>query len=205
MKLAKLAYDAMYNSEYVWDSQEGFLNKLSAVDIKITAETLRNWERKGLITPPRRSGQSKGRRVEYSDYALAETFAVYNLTGAQLSFQISELNLSVPKFTLAQLAVARNVLLKHNYYVPHFPKPPKASGSTGYFDFTAVGLFDAYDKFPPIEFSINSDGTIIKNTPEIVKVDLSDYVLNQIIQSTYISWFYALSLGCKKLLKEYRK
>ena len=174
-------------------SQESFLQELKQVaDIDITAQTLRNWERLNLITPPDRKIHSAerraGRSAEYYRSALAETYAVYKLTKVGLTLPQDQIPL--PKFSLSHVAIARKVLYKAGYYIPKYQPPFAKSAKVN----QILG-----EEVPAINFVIE-DGTIITNEVSQEWKSLDQYVKYIFYQQLYAAWYYALSEGCEKLL-----
>ena len=90
-------------------SQQELLQKLSDIGISITAQTLRNWEQKDLISPAFRTGVKKehGLRVAYTGINIAEAFAVWVLTK-----NIGIVEGLIGKYTLRQVRIARYMFLK---------------------------------------------------------------------------------------------
>lgn len=174
-------------------SQERFLKELKQVaEIDITAQTLRNWERHNLITPPDRKIHSEdrraGRSAEYYRSALAEAYSVYKLTKAGLTLPQDQIPL--PKFSLAHVAVAREIFYKTGYYIPNFPPPfyksIKVKRTTG-------------EDVPPISFVIEDGKIHPKEMPQEWK-NADQYLRYIFYQQLYAAWYYALSEGCEKLL-----
>lgn len=90
-------------------SQQELLRKLSDIGISITAQTLRNWEQRGLISPAARIGLKKrrGLRVIYTEINIAEAFAVWCLT-----HPINVDESLLPRYSLRQIEIARYMFLK---------------------------------------------------------------------------------------------
>ena len=68
-------------TEYELIMQSELVERLHQEGMKITSQTLRNWEKNELIVPPvRKDNHVSGRSSFYYDYVLAECYAVYNLS-----------------------------------------------------------------------------------------------------------------------------
>ena len=201
MNLVKILDMSLYQSAYEWCSQEDFLKRLSDEGISVTSQTCRNWERNNLITPPRRVKMAEGRRVEYCEYALAESFAVYYLTTTPMMMTISGMELQLPRFSLKHLSLARQKFCEEHYRVLGYPEPPAASYRIHYLSFPdgdseVAGL-------PSIGFHVQDDGTVA--TDENPHLDAKNYLEHQLIQSIYGAWYYALMQGCQRFLSAYAK
>lgn len=174
-------------------SQERFLKELKQVaEIDITAQTLRNWERHNLITPPDRKIHSEdrraGRSAEYYRSALAEAYAVYKLTKEGLTLPQDQMLL--PKFSLVHVAIAREVFYKAGYYIPKFPPP---------FDKKAKVNQIPSENVPAINFVIKN-GRITTNEVSKEWKSPDQYLKYIFYQQLYAAWYYSLSEGCEKLL-----
>ena len=106
------------SSQYDQITQSELLNRLEAVGISVTPQTIRNWEKARLIIPPYRSGQRGGRITEYSEFVLAEVYAIYHLMQGYVIVD----NFPLPKLTMMHLALARQ--LQIGYRPDDYPKPP---------------------------------------------------------------------------------
>lgn len=176
-------------------SQERFLQELKQVaGIDITAQTLRNWERHNLITPPDRKIHSDkrraGRSAEYYRSALAEAYAVYKLTKEGLTLPQDQIPL--PKFSLTHVAIARAVFYNSGFSIPNFPS---------LFDKSEKVNQILVKKVPAMEFDIDPiDGRI--HQKEIPKVweNSEQYLRYMFYQQLYAAWYYSLREGCEKLL-----
>lgn len=60
-------------------TQPELLERLSEKGIKVSTQTLRNWETAKLITPPTRGSRYGGRWAAYTEYVLIECYAAYHL------------------------------------------------------------------------------------------------------------------------------
>lgn len=97
------------------------LQRLAQGGIAITSQTLRNWERDGLITPPERGGGYKGKWTKYSEFALAECYAAHMLLQVLTKSQSEQ---TIPKFSAAQLSKAR---MNCRFYPSGIEKPNLAT------------------------------------------------------------------------------
>jgi|GEM_PF-3964697 len=97
------------------------LQRLAQGGIVVTSQTLRNWERDGLITPPERGGGYKGKWTKYSELALAECYAAHMLLQVLTKNQSAQ---TIPKFSAAQLSKAR---LNCRFYPHGIEKPQLAT------------------------------------------------------------------------------
>ena len=91
-----------YNNSVL--TSNDMLQRLAAVDFVVTMQSLRNWEKDGLVTPPFRTSGYGGRQTYYSEYALAECYAAHMLLHV-LPKKIQDK--SIPKFSIEMLAAAR--------------------------------------------------------------------------------------------------
>ena len=80
------------------------LNRLAQVGINVTIQTLRNWERQKLITPPERGGGYCGKWSDYAESALAECYAAHMLLQV---LPRRKMGGNIPKFSAEMLAHAR--------------------------------------------------------------------------------------------------
>lgn len=120
---------------YIDDSFEelapqALLERLEKEGIQVTQQTLRNWERNGLISKPARGARYGGRWTVYSEYVLPECYAAYMLLSEK----------SIPKFPIPLLAKAREL----NYYHPEgFPLKPAKSAEIN----TKFGIVKITDEY----------------------------------------------------------
>ncbi len=193
--LVKLYNEKMYASSYGLCLQQNFLSKLCSADIKITPQTLRNWEISNLLTPPLRRGQSGGgMKVEYSNFSLAEAFAVYNLTNSFLTFELAETKVKSPKYSLLHVEMARRFFCKKKYTVPNFPKLPPITYSIHYIK---MGMEENFSELPNFDYCIeNAKFHLI--SPTNINYDAEELAKYLFFQSLYSTWFIAIIKGCKK-------
>lgn len=98
-----------YGNSYRQLSQQELLQKLSDIGISITAQTLRNWEKKDLISPAFRTGikKERGLCVAYTEINIAEAFAVWVSTK-----NIGVVEGLLGKYNLRQVGIARYMFRK---------------------------------------------------------------------------------------------
>lgn len=100
MKFSESKYES---SCKVLGSQE-MLDRLAQVGINVTIQTLRNWERQRLITPPERGGGYGGKWSNYAESVLAECYAAHMLLQV---LPKTKMDRTIPKFSAEMLAHAR--------------------------------------------------------------------------------------------------
>ena len=174
-------------------SQQQFLKRLSDNNINITSQTLRNWEQHNLLTPQSRSGQleKRGLRVAYSEFSLAEAFAVYNLTNAKLTFETIGKEVLFPKYSLLHVEMARRAFCESRYIIPNFPKPPEGTYIIRYHNPSQEELFKT---LPPFSF-IFENGQWQVTMPQVMSSnELAEYLF---FQGLYGAWFFAMKKGCE--------
>jgi len=183
--------------------QPELLLRLADHNISITSQTLRNWEKNALIIPPKRGGKRGGRTSDYCEFVLAEAFAVYTLTQAEIPLHISGTEVQLPKFSLLHLSIAREQVRKANCLVPNFPAPP--------FD-SVGGVLQKYDttefkeSLPKPDFSVLKSGKLSVNAAhKLVECDIATHFQYHFFQTLYISWFNAVSQGCDVFLSHYKR
>ena len=184
---------SLNDDSYPLLSQQAFLKRLSDCGINITSQTLRNWEQHNLLTPQSRSGQpeKKGLRVSYSEFALAEAFAVYSLSNSKLSFELVDNDVPFPKYSLLHVEMARRAFCKAGYTIPNFPKPPKSSYTVRYLNSGQEELFKA---LPPFSFSFENGQWQVTMSQGMSSTELAKYLF---FQGLYSAWLSALQKGCK--------
>ena len=198
-------------SEYEVIDQPVLLEKLSRFDISISSATLRNWEKSDLLIPPYRSGRRGGRVTQYYDFVLAECYAVYTLTNER-----SIAGVSIPRFSLSDLGMARTKLYKLNFKLKDYPDIPKNSPRTDDSDMPDLKTdhFEDRDKYFQIPLGkrhiyFNEDNTIV----ELYDI-LHDYRTHQSLTSTLSFygelyamglWILGLQKGSELFLEKYRK
>lgn len=200
MDLVKVYNETLYKSEYRWGSQDDFLKQLANVDIKVTSQTLRNWETRNLIMSPRRIGQAKGLRVEYCDFSLAEAFAAYCLSNSVLKFDMNGEDIPLPKYSLLHIELARRFFCKSKYKIENFPKPPLATYEIGYNRHNPKTIFG---DLPNFNFTIEQDEVKLA-LPLNIGSDVNSLTKYLLLQSLYASWYMAIQTGCEKLLIDYK-
>ena len=199
MDLIKAYNENLYKSDYKWCSQNDFLAKLTSVDIKVTSQTLRNWETHNLLTSPRRVGQAKGLRVEYCEFALSEAFAAYCLTNSVLTFDMNGEKIQFPKYSLLHIELARRTFCKAKYEVTNFPKPPLVSYKIGYERHNPKTIFTS---LPNFNFKVEN-GEVKMTLPLNIGHDIEGLTEYLFFQSLYSTWYMAIKKGCEKLLRDY--
>ena len=184
---------SLNDDSYSLLSQQEFLKRLADRGINITSQTLRNWEQHNLLTPQSRSGQpeKKGLRVSYSEFALAEAFAIYSLSNSKLSFELVGYDVPFPKYSLLHIEMARRAFCKAGYTVPNFPKPPTSSYSVRYLNLSQEELFKA---LPPFSFIFENGQWQVTMTQAMSSTELVKYLF---FQGLYSAWLSALQKGCK--------
>ena len=172
-------------------SQQEFLKRLSDNSINITSQTLRNWEQRNLLTPQLRSGLpgKKGLRIAYSEFALAEAFAVYSLTNSKLSFELLSNYVLFPKYSLLHVEMARRAFCKSGYAIPNFPKPPEGSYTIRY-----PSQEELFKALPPFSFIFENGKWQVTLPQAMSSTELAKYLF---FQGLYSAWFFALQKGCK--------
>lgn len=177
-------------TDYGLIKQSELVERLHQKGIRVTSQTLRNWEKNELMIPPVRKGNNvSGRSAVYYDYVLAECYAVYNLSRG---FEFSPNYPPMPKFSMDNMRIGRNgFLCDYGGVLPHYPEAP-------------------------VNVSPIRKGFARKSKEDMMelidKIDLDDFWDNQSvhIEKEYKSflvqgWKIALSKGCDKFLKKYKR
>ena len=185
---------------YRWISQQAFLDKLKNVGIDITSQTLRNWDKLNLITHPRKPDRQKSKelRVEYCEFALAEAFAVFQLTKAQVYVDVADTNVFLPKFSLLHMEIARLIFCKSYGFVHGFIKPPEDTYRVYYEDAEALHLLN---DLPPVSFNFKG---CIDQAALPTADNFEDLTKQLFFQTLYSAWFLALKQGCEIFLRDKR-
>lgn len=87
-----------------------FLDKLAMAGMDITAVMLRNYEKHSLIITTKRSGNRGGNITNYCEYSFAEMFAIYTFLLADIPINIKGDVITLPRFSLKHLSMARQQL-----------------------------------------------------------------------------------------------
>ena len=181
--------------EYQWLPQPLFLDKLATAGIDITAVTLRNYEKHSLIITPMRAGKRGGRITKYCEYSLAEVFAAYTLLLADMPINVDEEVITLPRFSLKQLSMARQQLWQSGVQVNGFQNP-LAKGKTYY------PKQPLNPELPKPDFVV--DDANILQTVTVNGSNVSDPLMYHFFQTLYLAWFTALKTGCEKFLSAYK-
>ena len=191
---------------YPYLPQPTVLGELAKAGVEITSQTLRNWEKYDLLIPPRRSGQLGGRKSEYCEFSLAEAFAAYKLTQSNFDLRISNSSISLPKFSLAQLSLARKKNWEVGNFVPYYPNPPKYGEGVRHYNDPFSDDAELQKNLPDPNFRIRNKKIepVVHKKADIGK-NIEEILQYNFFQSLYIAWFYALCLGCEKFLTEYKE
>ena len=183
--------------EYQWLPQPVFLDKLSTAGINLTAVTLRNYEKYSLIITPMRAGKRGGRITKYCEYSLAEVFAAYTLLLADLPINVNGEVITLPRFSLRQLSMARQQLWQSGVQVNGFQNPMIFAKGKTYYPKQPLN-----PKLPKPDFVVGDDNILQIITLESSNV--GDPLMYHFFQTIYLAWFTALKTGCEKFLSDYK-
>ena len=170
------------NDVYEWVPQAELIERLSKQNIVITAATLRNWEKAGLITPPYRTGRRGGKITLYPEFVLAECYAVYLLSQPNQKIE----GIPIPKFSLAMLGEVRKDTLKNNFHLHKYPVPEEHYQSD-------TGQIDEADLLEVLQNTDFKNLSLAEITSECGKIFVT------------CLWVLALQKGCEFFLTEYRR
>jgi hypothetical protein len=199
--MEQLMSDAMNifeeKSRYEELSQPELMERLEEADIKVTTQTLRNWERSHLIIPPRREGGRGGKKSFYCEYVLAECYAANTLL--QEKAFVGK-NIPLPRISAEALSQARKFC---KYYPNQYPCPPidkhlyyHGQNETG----TKVIITDDGIRKVPGDYNAlpadDEDQPIFGNYEEKLIYHYSQFL--QLI------WFRCITEGCEKFLQSYK-
>ena len=183
--------------EYQWLPQPVFLGKLAMAGIDITAVTLRNYEKHSLIITPMRAGKRGGRITNYCEYSLAEVFAAYTLLLADMPINVNGELITLPRFSLKQLSMARQQLWQSGVQVNGFQNPVIFAKCKIYYPKQPLN-----PEIPKPDFVV--DNVNILQTVAVNGSNVSDPLMYHFFQTLYLAWFTALKTGCEKFLSAYK-
>ncbi|MBE6106935.1 hypothetical protein [Anaerovibrio lipolyticus] len=176
-------------TEYELITQSELVERLHQEGMKITSQTLRNWEKNELIVPPvRKDNHVSGRSAFYYDYVLAECYAVYNLSrGLDFSPNFP----SMPKFSMDNIKIGRNGFLFHHFgLLSGYPEAPT--------NVLPLKQVSDPDRRKEVFELIDKCG---KDVYEKQLMGLEKAVMLFLTQG----WMIALEEGCDKFLKKYKR
>lgn len=178
--------------------QPELMERLAEAGIKVTTQTLRNWERSGLIIPPRREGGRGGKKSFYSEYVLAECYAANMLLQEKL---IVGTGIVLPRVSAESLSKARKSC---RYYPLQYPCPPRDQ-HIYYYDQknnskTQVAIRNETIKKIPADYqAVPEQGGMeaFKNYEEKMIHYYSEFL--------QLLWFRFITEGCEQFLQKYRR
>lgn len=175
--------------QYAIISQAALMERLKRKNIHTTAQTLRDWERMGIILPPYRGETMRGRKAEYSEFVLAECFAANHLVRGDLS---PAEGMFIPRLALELLGSTVSALRQSDaYVVPHYPPPPREAD---------------YPLLPPCRQTNEPKTRPLELPKQILDDPVFAYVLWMHIQETArLAWLWTVWIGCELFLTEYRE
>ena len=165
------------------------LERLEHAGIRVTSQTLRNWEKYGLITPAvRKNNKLRGRSAFYYEYVLAECYAVYQLShGVEFSRTMPP----VPKFSMAHIQIARQIFYEqYAGRIRGYPPAPKQFAP------------ELNNNFPNYDFSSRKRSFFIsENRNDYIVTSMGETIMDLLANA----WIVVLTAGCEKFLRTYKE
>lgn len=177
--------------------QPELMERLAEAGIKVTTQTLRNWERSGLIIPPRREGGRGGKKSLYCEYVLAECYAANMLLQEKL---IVGTGVVLPRVSAEALSKAREFC---RYYPQQYPCPPRdqhiyyhGMNNSG----TKVAIINETIKRLPADYQAIPAAGEVKAFK-----DYEEKMIHYYSEFLQLLWFRFITEGCEQFLQKYRR